>query len=336
MVAANAAVGRPWANQAAEIVGGVMGGLFCLVGVADLAGAQVFLPAPTHDLQEALDGTIMVTGLAVAAVSARPVRVTLARFLPIDPGNPVHALALALAVMLLGTDLAVISFTDVLKANQASPPLTISELLFSQAPFIVFAFAGVGLWVRREVPASTGRLGLVVPRWWHVVLALAAAGLFLAAIIATDALDHALIPDVARRVDQTSNHVFGGLTDFWGIAALAVVPALCEDLLFRGALQPRLGLVLTAVLFASTHTEYGLSFDTLGILALALGLGLIRKYANTTSSIVCHAAYNLLIGVGLGGVAMNVGIGVEAVLVVVAGYALWRHRPWRPAPSLES
>jgi CAAX protease family protein len=326
VVAANAAVGRRWANQAAELVGGVMGGVFCLLGLADLAGARVFVPAPDATLQQAFDGTIMATGLAVAAVSSRAVRGLLARRIPIDPESPVHALALALAVMLLGMDVAVVSFTDVLKASQAGPPLTLADLFFNEIPFFLFAFAGVGLFVRRQPADSARRLGLVVPRWWQIVLAAAAAGLFVAVIIATDALDHALIPDVARRVDQTSTHVFGGLTDAWGIAALTLLPAVCEDLLFRGALQPRLGLLATAVLFTSLHTEYGLSFDTLGILLLAIGLGLVRKYANTTTSMLCHAAYNLLVGVGLSGSAMQAGIGVEAVLVAVVAYAVWTNR----------
>jgi len=331
---ANAAVGRRWANQAAEIVGGIAGGLFCLLGVADLAGAQIFVPAPNASMQQLLDGTIMVTGLGVAAVSARQVRAALARWLPIDPESPVHALALALAVMLLGVDIGVIAFTDVLGANIKGAPLTIADLAFNEVPFLVFALAGVGLFVRRDLPSSARRLGVVRPQWWHIVLALAAAGAFVAIVTGTDALDHSVIPSIANRVDQASNHVFGGLSNPYGIAALALVPAICEDLLFRGALQPRLGLVATAVLFTSVHTEYGLSFDTLGIFVLALGLGLVRKYANTTTSMVCHAAYNLLVGIGLTGAALSVGAGLEVALVLVAAYAIWSHRAsFTTAPS---
>jgi len=97
-------------------------------------------------------------------------------------------------------------------------------------------------------------------------------------------------------VDASSQHVFGALSaTALGIALLAVVPGLSEEILFRGALQPRIGLLATALLFTSTHTEYGLSFVTLEVLVLAIGLGLIRRYTNTTTSCVCHIAYNLLV-----------------------------------------
>jgi membrane protease YdiL (CAAX protease family) len=321
---ANAAAGRRWANQAAEIAGGIAGGLFCLLGVADLAGAQIFVPAPNRSMQQLLDLTIMATGLAVATVSSRQVRASLARVIPIDPASPVHALALILAVMMFGVDVGVVAFTDVLGANARSSPLSIADLVFTELPFFVFAFAGVGLFVRRDVSESARRLGVVVPRWWQIVVAVAVAGAFVAIVAGTDALDHALIPSVASRVDEASNHLFGALANPYGIAALAFVPAICEDLLFRGALQPRLGLVATAVLFTSIHTEYGLSFDTLGIFVLALGLGAVRRYSNTTTSIACHAVYNLLVGIGV--TATPATAAVEVVLVAAAGYIVWSQR----------
>jgi len=158
------------------------------------------------------------------------------------------------------------------------------------------------------------------------VLALAAAGAFLALGQASDLLSHTVSPDVARRVDATTNHLFGQLGNPIGIAAVALIPGICEDVLFRGALQPRIGLLFTAVLFTSVHTEYGLSFDTLAVFLLAIGLGLVRKYANTTASCICHVTYNLLVGIGLAGAMLNVAFAAEAVLIALAGYAIWLER----------
>ena len=124
---------------------------------------------------------------------------------------------------------------------------------------------------------------------------------------------------------------FGQLDNPYGIAAIALIPGICEELMFRGALQPRLGLVLTALLFTSIHTEYGLSFDTLAIFVIAIGLGLIRKYTNTTTSCACHVSYNLLVGIGITGAALNTAFAVEAALVVISGYALWTERRRRAA-----
>lgn len=325
---ANAAVGRSWAQYAAAVLGGLLAGALFLFGAIDYASG----PGPGHNAP-VVDFAIMATAFAAAAVASRPVRVWAARFIPIDPDHPVHALALCLAVILFGTQAASIAFTDVLAAEQRAPALSIPDLFTQELPFLVLAFAGVGLWIRRELVASSTRLGLVAPAWWHIALALAAAGVFFAASLGADSLSHLLTPSVAAEVDRTTQHLFGGLMDSPGLIALALLPGICEDLLFRGALQPRLGIVVTAVLFTSIHAEYGLSIDIPTIFLIAVGLGLIRKYANTTASITCHVAYNLLVGFGLTGTALYAGIGVEAVLVAVVGYAFWDRRRRQSAES---
>src|SRR6266566_10017302 len=85
---------------------------------------------------------------------------------------------------------------------------------------------------------------------------------------------------------------------------------ICEEILFRGALQPRLGLMVTALLFTSVHTQYSISFDTLTVFVLALGLGLIRKYTNTTTSAITHATFNLIGSIGLTSQLLGFAIGV--------------------------
>jgi membrane protease YdiL (CAAX protease family) len=274
-----------------------------------------------------MDLTIVVTGFVGAAVAARPVRRRLSRVLPVEPDNPVHALALTLAVILFGGSVALVSFTDVLGADLSQPALNASDLIFSELPLLILALAGVGLFMRRDLRAAVVRLGFVRPTWWQPVLALAAAGAFIAAAQAMFGLGYALDPQLAHRVDASSQHVFGALSaTALGIALLAVVPGLCEEVLFRGALQPRIGLLATALLFTSTHTEYGLSFVTLEVLVLAIGLGLVRKYTNTTTSCVCHITYNLLVGIGIAGVMLDVAIGVEVVLIGISAYAVWDQR----------
>jgi membrane protease YdiL (CAAX protease family) len=159
-----------------------------------------------------------------------------------------------------------------------------------------------------------------------VATALAAAGAFFALVQGADWLSHQWTPGIAGQVDRTTQHAFGGLNDPIGIAAIALLPGICEEILFRGALQPRLGLLVTAVLFTSIHTQYGLSFDALAVLIVAIGLGLIRKYTNTTSSSICHVAYNLLAGIGVAGGLLGMAVGAEAGLVALAGFGLWSTR----------
>jgi membrane protease YdiL (CAAX protease family) len=266
----------------------------------------------------------MVTAAAAAVLAAKPVRERVARILPIDPDHPVHAFALVLTVLLLGTQVTSIVFTNLSASPQ--PPLTVVDLVTQETPFLILAAAGVGIFIRRNVSQTVNRLGLVAPAWWHVVLALAAAGVFFAFGQAMDALSHAWTPDVARQVDTTTQHLFGGLGGPVGIAAIALLPGICEEILFRGALQPRIGLIATALLFTSIHTQYGLSLDAVSVFVIALGLGLIRKFTNTTTSSICHISYNLVVGIGVAGSSLGAVIAVEAVLIAVTGYGIWSNQ----------
>ena len=332
VIAANAAVGKRWAGRATGILAGVTAVITFLVGALDLAGAGL-VQAGAGGQPQGLNVGIMITAVVAATLASRPVRGRVARAIPIDPDNPVHAYALVLAVILFGSQLATLVFVDVLAVDQSLPPLTIPDLAASQAPFLIMALAGVGLYMRRTTAGAAVRLGVVRPAWWQIALAFAAAGAFFAFIQAADALSHAWTPDIASQVDKTTQHLFGGLESPAGIAALAVLPGICEEILFRGALQPRIGLLATAVLFASIHTQYGFSFDALSVLVVAVGLGLVRKYTNTTTSCVCHVSYNLLAAVGIAGALMGVAIAVEAVLLAVCGYALWLNLHQRRVPA---
>ncbi len=333
VITANAAVGRPWASHATGILAGLTAGVTFLVGALDLGGAGL-VQAGAGGQQVGLDVGIMVSAVVAATLAARPVRERIARILPIDADSPVHAYALVLAVILFGTQVATILFVDVLAADQQAPPLSFADLVSSEAPFLIMALAGVGLYIRRNTAGAAERLGLTRPAWWQVVLALAAAGAFFAFISGADQLSHQWAPGVASQVDQTTQHVFGGLGSPLGIAALAFLPGICEEILFRGALQPRIGLLATALLFASIHTQYGLSLDALSVFVVAIGLGLIRKYTNTTTSCISHVSYNLLAGIGIAGVPVGAAVAVEGLLVAVSAYAIWSSRRRQALPAV--
>ena len=334
MITANAAVGRRWAHLAIGVLAGVSAGVTFLIGALDLAGAGRAAGGPSTQSPVAVDVGIMVTAAIAAALASKPLRERIARFLPIDPDNPVHALALVLAVLLFGTQLTSIVFTNLGSTTQSA--LSLGDLISQEVPFLILAAAGVGLFMRRDLPQAAERLGLVVPAWWQAVLAVAAAGAFFAFGVGMDWLSHAWTPDVARQVDTTTQRLFGGLGTPVGIAALALAPGICEEIMFRGALQPRLGLVATALLFTCIHTQYGVSLDALSVFVIALGLGLIRKFTNTTTSALCHVTYNLIVGlagIGVAGLQVEAAIALELVLVAVSAYAIWSNRRRAAQPA---
>jgi len=162
VITANAVIGRRWAPHVTAILAGFTAGATFLLGAFELTG-----PVSGPRNPAGVDIGYMVTGLIAATFVSKPVRERLSRYLPINPDNPVHSLALVLAVILFGTQVSAIAFTDVLAADLKVPALTIADLVAQEAPFAVLAFAGVGLYIRRSFTASSDRLGLVtrvVPR----------------------------------------------------------------------------------------------------------------------------------------------------------------------------
>src|SRR6202140_2645904 len=213
----------------------------------------------------------------------------------------------------------------------ASPGIGVGDLVAQDVGLVVLAAAGVGIFMRRDLRQAAARLSLVRPAWWQVVLALAVAGAMYAFSVATVALNQVLTPDLYRQVSSNTSQIFGGLvSNPVGIAALAVLPAIGEEILFRGALQPRLGLIATALLFTASHSEYGFSLDIVAVLVAAFGLGLLRKFTNTTTSAISHATYNLAVGVGVAASQVDAAVAIELGLIAITAYAIWSR--WRRHP----
>jgi len=92
-----------------------------------------------------------------------------------------------------------------------------------------------------------------------------------------------------RRVAELVRQMFGPLTAARA-AWLGLVSALGEELLFRGALQPVLGLVPAAIAFALVHCVAGWWLFAL-VMGLALGL-LYAWDANLWPCVLAHALLN--------------------------------------------
>jgi len=270
---------------------------------------------------------MLVTGIAAAAILSDSVRSAIARVIPIDPSSAVHGTALVLTIVLVGSQLANQLAVDVL-SQQAStgPALNPLDLVAQEIPFLLAAVLGVGLFIRRGPAATLDRLGLVRPTGWQLILGLGAAFAFFAFGNGMDALDHAISPVTAQKVAAANHHLFGQLGNPAGIATIALSAGICEEALFRGAMQPRLSILWTAIVFTAVHTQYGLSLDAVAVLVLAIGLGLVRRVANTTTSTVCHVVYNTLVGVVVSGVLVGPAVIAGTVLVAASAVALFTGR----------
>jgi uncharacterized protein len=311
--------GDGWTAAAARALGSA---LWALLGAVTLLSGLLGLwaivaPPPQRSLIYGL-AVLAGTGTA-AALLFRPVRKWAARVLPIDPDSGLDATALVLVVVLLGFLLGNQLSVDVLAEQARSgPSLEPLDVIAQELPFLVAAFLGVGLFTRRPLRASLDRLGLVRPAAWQIFLALAAAGAFLAFSGGIDVLSQVLTPELAQKVNNANQRLFGRLDDPAGIATIALAAGICEETMFRGALQPRLGLVLTSLAFAAVHSQYGISLDVFAVFVLALCLGALRRFTNTSTAIIAHVTYNALVGFGVAQRWLPLAAAGEAALILLA------------------
>ncbi len=172
-------------------------------------------------------------------------------------------------------------------------------VFFSQLPLAIVALCGVGIGVRRSFRETLARLGygpITLPQLGIVALFIVGALLI---SFAFDALFAFLQPELFERVGEVSEGLFSpeGLSPVSVILfalLIGIGAGLGEETLFRGALQPRLGIILTSILWAVIHVQYGPSVLLINIFVLSLALGFLRKRVNTTATFLVHASYNFL------------------------------------------
>ncbi len=215
-----------------------------------------------------------------------------------DPASMVHVVALVYVLYFLGVQF--ISFilggglSGVAETYQTEG-LSGWDLILNALPFLVIPVLGVGLGQRRNLSQTLKRLGLGLPTGQGVIAAFGATiGLFIfVAIVAT--VWAAVVPeDVYKEQTQASDALSNSVTTIGLAFLLAATAAVGEEIAFRGALQPVLGFLPTAIIFAMTHIQYTLTPAWLIIFGVALAFGWIRKHYNTTVSILTHFLYNFI------------------------------------------
>jgi membrane protease YdiL (CAAX protease family) len=164
-------------------------------------------------------------------------------------------------------------------------------LLLTSGVYATLALAGFG-WA-----AFRGRPWLFAhPRPWLAlagpwdVLASLAAGVALAALtlVATRVL--VARSRFGRELHLAFRELLGGL-DGVAIAALALASGVGEEVFFRGALQPSLGLLPTSLLFGLLHIGPDRRFWAWTPWALVMGLLLGVMYEATGSLLGCVVAH---------------------------------------------
>ncbi|MCX7622552.1 MAG: CPBP family intramembrane glutamic endopeptidase [Thermomicrobium sp.] len=232
----------------------------------------------------------LLVGIGLLLAWYRPYRAMLARWVPIDPESLLDALGLAAIQAVIASSLGLF----LRSAELPSFRIEREQLIAQGMAEIALAFVLVGFPVSRGWEETRHRLGLRWPTKRELWGALAFTGALLAVSLASALLVGWLQPEVAARVEER----MVALTLEFGSPAWAIVLGLLagagEELLFRGAIQPRYGLFLTALLFTAMHVQYEFSLLTLGVAVMAIVLGVERRWLGTTACILTHASYDAI------------------------------------------
>ena len=233
-------------------------------------------------------------------------RVLLARVLPFDPDSFVHTIGLVCVLALIVMPLVPLLVTG--NAPFLNPELqsvlgigleeagSTSKLdAFSLIWTVIGSFFLVGLFIRRDYHQTLERLGLVRPTARQVAIGIA-SGLVLVALFWFFDDTVALLFKtwgIPTTDDTMVNNLF--MASFTPLAAVmaSVSAGLGEELSIRGVIQPRFGILLSALVFMSLHA-YQYAWDgLLSVLLIGICFGVLRNYTNTSTSAISHGVYDL-------------------------------------------
>jgi membrane protease YdiL (CAAX protease family) len=244
-----------------------------------------------------------------AMLSAIPVvRERVARWLPIDPDSPVHAAALALISSLVILSLGQLAATggrpvlltiiqnhpDQLKDSAVD---TVVEMALTMAFVIPGSWMVVGWPLFRSLREALERLGVVAPTAKQVIGALVTAVAMVIVFQGLDWVTNAIWSWThwPKTDGEAFDRLIKPLITPGGALLIGLSAGVTEELMVRGALQPRLGIIASNLFFTSLHAfQYG--FDGLiSVFMAGLVLGLVRKRTNTTCSAITHGTYDFIL-----------------------------------------
>jgi hypothetical protein len=229
----------------------------------------------------------VMAGTVVCAV--RPLRVACLRPLGLDPDSAVHAVSAVTAVLTIVT--SVMLFGELQGQPDEAVPFHLTDSVVSVLSDGTMALAGIGFLLTRGLRAAMTRLDLRPIRLGQVAVAATLAGMFLVVVGLMEHLEALWLPQM-HALENRFDYDFVGVPAWIGALLLSLSAGVGEELVFRGALQPRFGIVITSILFAAAHIQYQVPGIVM-IFVVALGLGVIKQRTSTTFTVVVHVLYDI-------------------------------------------
>ncbi len=237
---------------------------------------------------------VFLTGLFASMLFLKPVRYGLAAILDISGDNWLHITAMVFAILLTGVSLATAANLDISALGQGSGSV-MATVLLQDCLFVISAFFGVGWMVRRKWKDVLKRLGIVKPSPRDIGMSLGFLGILFAIIITVGLISMILQYEsgVLETKDDPTLKIIGGVTILSALL-FAFGAGISEEILFRGAMQPRLGIIITSLVFTAAHTQYPNPVQMATLFTMSVVFGYERVKLNTTACIITHVLYDLL------------------------------------------
>lgn len=283
-----------WCKKASTGDKAAVMGLYLLWG---MPGVLMFVAGLALAVNGQNDGIpVLGMGLGLSLPLLKPFRQIVASVTPMDPESPIDWSGLAVVLALLGF-LVPTAFVDAAPAvvSGNSGAALFSGLLQQLLAFVAIAYVAVGYRNYRTGEEATARLGIQIPTSPQIVMGLAGV---VAAFIAANIggiLTEWLQPDAIDGLNQSIESITFGVSNVFVAIVLALSSGIGEEVFFRGALQPRFGMVLTAILFTFLHAQYGFTWVLLGLFLIGMIFGWLAKRYGTMAAVVAHVIYNLLV-----------------------------------------
>ena len=236
-------------------------------------------------------GLIIAVAIAIGLPLLTQVRQLLARVMPFDPRSSADMIGLS---VLLATAVVVGGTSLIASSDVQITSVSVLELVTQAVALILIAFFGIGFLFERDFRGSLKRLGIEAIEPRDVWISLGVVVILFIVTILGSALTIAFQPGLEDQINKNLGTMTQDLSSFSGALILGISAGLGEEILFRGAIQPRYGLVFTSIVFALLHVQYGFSFTILSIFGVSLILGYLRQRINTSASIISHIVYDVI------------------------------------------
>ena len=240
------------------------------------------------------------------------VRIYLASKLDFDPFSRLHIVALVTIFAITLIPLVPVtvtgvppylseSFMEMINSDGTLLEAAVAVDLYTLFWTILASFAIAGLFTKRNLGETLQRLGLTRPGAKEIAIAVGFALILVAVFYAVDEVIAVIWTAMGWPLTD-----YGAFEQFLipfmtlpGIVIASVCAGFGEEISIRGVLQPRFGIIIPAILFASLHA-FQYNWDgIISVFIAGLVFGLIRGRYSTTVCAITHTTYDFVLFLGL-------------------------------------